>query len=91
MEEFIQAVGIYPAGTLVELSNGEVGVVMASDSRRRLRPRIMVLLDADKNELSSPRAVDLSSNGGDNGGAHVEILDSLEPNAHGIDLSRVPL
>ena len=91
VEEFIQAVGIYPAGTLVEMSNGEVGVVMASDSRRRLRPRIMLLLDADKNELPSPRTVDLSSNGSDNGGVHLEILDSLEPNSHGIDLSRVPL
>mgnify|MGYP001820149614 FL=1 len=91
VEEFIQAVGIYPAGTLVELSSGEVGVVMASDSGRRLRPRVLVLLDADKNELSTPRSVDLAPDSRGTEGAHLEILDSLEPNAHGIDLGQVPI
>jgi hypothetical protein len=90
VEEFIQAVGIYPAGTLVELSSGEVAVVMASDSSHRLRPRVLVLLDADKNKLPSPRAADLAMNGRGDGG-HLEILDSLEPGAHGIDLGEVPI
>jgi len=91
VEEFIQAVGIYPAGTLVELSNGEVGVVMASDSARRLRPRILVLLDADKNELPSPRLVDLAPESRGDDGTYLEITDSLEPRAHGIDLARIPI
>ena len=52
VEEFIQAVGIYPAGTLVELSSGQVGVVLSEYRTRRLRPKIMVLLDADKNPLT---------------------------------------
>lgn len=91
VEAFIQAVGIYPAGTLVGLSNGEVGVVMASDSGRRLRPRILILLDADKNELPSPRPVDLAPDSRSADGARLEILDSLEPNAHGIDLGQIPI
>ena len=91
VEEFIQAVGIYPAGTLVELSSGEVGVVMASDSHRRLRPRVLLLLDAEKNKLPTPRTVDLAPDTRSVEGAHLEILDSLEPNAHGIDLGQVPI
>jgi HD-GYP domain-containing protein (c-di-GMP phosphodiesterase class II) len=91
VEAFIQAVGIYPAGTLVELSNGEIGVVMASDSGRRLRPRILVLLDADKNQLPSPRPVDLAPDSRSEDGVRLEILDSLEPNAHGIDLGQIPI
>ena len=75
----------------MELSSGEVGVVMASDSRHRLRPRVLVLLDADKNALPSPRPVDLSTNGRGPDGTGLEILDSLEPNAHGIDLAQVPI
>jgi HD-GYP domain-containing protein (c-di-GMP phosphodiesterase class II) len=91
VEEFIQAVGIYPAGTLVELSNGEVGVVMASDSGRRLRPRILVLLDADKNELPSPRMVDLAPDSPGTEGSSLEIVDSLKPKAHGINLAQIPI
>ena len=48
VEEFIQAIGMFPAGTLVELTNGEVGVVTAESRTRRLRPKIMMLLNADK-------------------------------------------
>ena len=51
VEAFIQAIGIYPAGTLVELSSGEVGVVVAEYRTRRLRPKVMLLLDANKQKL----------------------------------------
>ena len=48
VEEFIQAIGMFPSGTLVELSNGEVAVVVTESRTRRLRPKIMLLLYADK-------------------------------------------
>jgi hypothetical protein len=35
--------------------------------------------------------VDLSTNGRGPDGTGLEILDSLEPNAHGIDLAQVPI
>ncbi len=91
VEEFIQTVGVYPAGTLVELSNGEVGVVMVSERRSRLRPRVMLLLDADKQELPEPRVIDLADHAARMDGTSLEIRDSLEPNAHGIDLSKIPI
>jgi len=59
VEAFIQAVGIYPAGTLVELSSGEVAVVVAEYRAKRLRPKVMILLDADKNKLENSVMVDL--------------------------------
>ena len=90
VEEFIQAVGIYPAGTLVELSNGEIGVVMAAYREHRLRPRVMVLLDADKQELAIPRTLDLA-NETNADGSPLEIKASLDPNTHGIDLSKIPI
>jgi len=92
VESFIQAIGIYPAGTLVELSSGEVGVVVAEYRTRRLRPKVMVLLDADKNALSTSRMVDLQEEFGDDGAApSLQIARSLEPGAFGIDLSSVGL
>ncbi|MCO1332965.1 DUF3391 domain-containing protein [Microbulbifer sp. OS29] len=58
--EFIQAIGLYPTGTQVELSTGEVGVVVEQTYDRRLRPKVMIILDREKRELSRPRLCDLA-------------------------------
>jgi len=86
VEEFIQAIGIYPAGTLVELSNGEVGVVVAEYRSRRLRPQLLVMLDRDKRPLRDPRSLDLRDVTHDDDGQPLEIVTSLEPGAFGVDL-----
>ncbi|MEZ5571334.1 MAG: HD-GYP domain-containing protein [Halioglobus sp.] len=90
VESFIQAIGIYPAGTLVELSSGEVGVVVAEYRTRRLRPKVMVLLDANKNKLPRSKLIDLQDYSGTSG-ASLSIKTSLEPEAYGIDLTTVSL
>jgi len=89
VEAFIQAVGIYPAGTLVELSSGEVGVVVAEYRTRRLLPKITLLLDAKKNRLPRPRVVDLLIESDNEEGDGLSIRRSLEPGAYGIDLSEL--
>jgi HD-GYP domain-containing protein (c-di-GMP phosphodiesterase class II) len=86
VEAFIQAIGIYPAGTLVELSSGEVGVVVAEYRARRLRPTVMVLLDANKDTLVESRIVDLHEEAADDPQS-LTIKKSLKPEAYGIDLS----
>lgn len=91
VESFIQAIGIYPAGTLVELSSGEVGVVVAEYRTRRLRPKVMVLLDANKNQLPLSKLVDLQQDADSLGIPSLSIKRSLEPEAYDIDLSRVNL
>jgi len=50
IEAFIQAVGVYPTGTLVELTSGEVGIVVKENPGKRLRPQVLVILDADKQQ-----------------------------------------
>ena len=89
VEAFIQAVGIYPAGTLVELSTGEVGVVVAESRKRRMLPKVTVLLDADKNQLAEARLIDLLKESETTEGQELRIRTSLEPGAYGIDLSKV--
>ena len=91
VEEFIQAVGIYPAGTLVELSSGEVAVVVAEYRTRRLRPKVMVLLDADKQPLAAIRTIDLLTVKETAAGEPLDIVSSLEPDAYGIDMSAIQL
>jgi len=91
VEEFIQAIGIYPAGTLVELSSGEVAVVVAEYRTRRLRPQVMVLLDAHKKPLEEPHFIDLLHQGEDADGTALEIVGSLEAEAYGIDMAAIRL
>ena len=91
VEEFIQAVGIYPAGTLVELSSGEVAVVVAEYRTRRLRPQVMVLLDENKEPVSTIKTIDLISETTTSDGRKLDIVSSLEPDAYGIDMAAIQL
>lgn len=91
IEEFIQAVGIYPAGTLVELSSGEVAVVVAEYRTRRLRPRVMILLDENKQSCAELRMIDLLTEKTTADGQPLEIASSLEPEAYGIDMAAIQL
>ena len=59
VEQFIQCVGIYPVGSVVELNSGEIGIVIAQNRVRRLQPRVMVILDAKQNPLQPQKILDL--------------------------------
>jgi len=57
--QFIQTIGLYPAGNLVELYNGEVGIVIEANQRFRHLPRVILVLGADKKALEKEKVVDL--------------------------------
>ena len=59
--EFIQSIGLYPTGTQVELSTGEVAVVVEQSHLRRLKPKVMVVLDNNKSPLAKPRLFDMAA------------------------------
>ena len=59
IEQFVQALGMFPTGSLVELNTGEVGIVIEQNRVRRLRPKLMLLLDRDKNISRSKKTMDL--------------------------------
>lgn len=86
VEQFLQCMGVYPTGSLVELSTGEVAVVMGQNSARRLRPKIMLLTDPAKGLLPTFRAVDLMAQAeGTGAGKVLQITGILEPGAYGLD------
>ncbi|NMT64908.1 HD-GYP domain-containing protein [Marinobacter orientalis] len=60
VEQFIQATGIYPTGSLVELTDGQRGVVVSHTPERRLWPKVMIMTDHDSRPLKSARIVDLA-------------------------------
>lgn len=85
VEQFIQAIGIYPTGTLVELTTGEVGVITSLNGTSRLRPRIMVILDPEKRPYGEFREVDLMKETNTEEGSRLDIKRGLAPGAFGID------
>ena len=60
VQEFITCMGIYPIGSLVELSTGGVGVVITINRARRLKPKVVLLLTANKKPLSRKVITDLA-------------------------------
>lgn len=46
--KFIECLGIYPPGSVVELNSGEVAVVIEVNSLHKLKPKILLLLDEHK-------------------------------------------
>ncbi len=89
VEVFIQALGIYPAGSLVELSTGEVGMVMSEYRSRRLHPKIMLILDQNKCLNKEFPTIDLYEATQTEDGKKINIQQSLEPGSYGIDPSEL--
>ena len=59
VEQFIQCMGVYPIGSIVELNTGSVGVVITVNRTRRLRPRVALVLKPDKRPYEQPVYIDL--------------------------------
>ncbi|MFV0662534.1 HD-GYP domain-containing protein [Denitromonas sp.] len=81
VDTFIQCVGLYPVGTLVELQTGEVAVVIAQNQVRRLRPRVLVLLAPDHSPNRHPPVLDLLYDPVAPDGSVYEIRKALAPGA----------
>ncbi len=88
IEQFIQCMGIYPIGSVVELSNGAVGVVATVNRERRLKPRITLVLNPDKLPYKKNKIVDLADlekQYGSGAPDIVKVLHSGEYNINPID------
>jgi HD-GYP domain-containing protein (c-di-GMP phosphodiesterase class II) len=84
-EQFVQAIGVFPVGSLVELSTGEVAVVVSHNKVRRLKPRVLLLTGPDKTPAAYPTMIDLLYDpllGGDD---PAFIRRSLPSGAYGLD------
>ena len=81
VEQFSQAVGIFPNGCLVELNSGEVAVVFSQCTGRRLRPKVLLILDAQKRRRDHLVVIDLNADSE----AVLRIARELPHGAYGID------
>jgi HD-GYP domain-containing protein (c-di-GMP phosphodiesterase class II) len=99
--EFIRAIGLYPTGTLVELTTGQVGIVLEQNFERRLKPKVMLLLNEFKQPLKKRKLLDLAKDDlikqalVDSGKRRldevekVEIAQDLESGSYDIDINEI--
>ena len=81
---FIDAVGIFPPGSIVEMVNGEIGIVL-SNTNDKLRPKVIIILDVNK-EAAQQLVVDLSMMETDNSGDVYQIKTTLPDGSFGISV-----
>lgn len=91
VEQFLQCMGVYPTGSMVELSTGEVGVILSQNTEQRLKPRVMLLLDEQKHLYEKRNVINLAEQSEDANGMPLHISKGLDQGAYGIDLSSLNL
>lgn len=85
VEQFIQVVGIYPVGTIVELSDGRVGAIVSHHRIWRLKPKIMLILDKNKKPFQQFSIIDTYITDVGEDSKPLNITKSIEPGLYGID------
>lgn len=61
VEQFVQAIGLFPTGTMVELNTGEVAIVVTQNATRRLKPELVIVLNSAKERLEHAKVLDLAN------------------------------
>ncbi|MBR7801784.1 HD-GYP domain-containing protein [Undibacterium fentianense] len=84
VEEFVQAIGIFPVGSLIQLTTGEVAIVLEHNKVRRLDPKVLILTKADKNLLEKPMMFDLMRQDLVEDAERISILRGLPDGAYGL-------
>lgn len=85
VQQFVSSVGVFPVGSLIELSTGEVAVVVEHSKVRRLKPRVLVVTGPDKKPAPYPTMLDLLYDP-KFGEEAVFIKRGLASGAYGLDL-----
>ncbi|MEH6529339.1 MAG: HD domain-containing phosphohydrolase [Porticoccus sp.] len=88
--EFIHAMGPYPPGTIVELKNGCVGIVLMSDPKYRQLPQLSVVLNGEK-QPQKPGFVDLLALERVGEAQELLIHKVLKQGDYGVDIKNYPV
>jgi len=89
IESFIKFMGIYPIGSIVELSTGHTAVVIANNDENHLKPIVGLVLNRKQEPYETIRLLNMSSDVWYKSGHEVTINKILEKDARGIDIQSV--
>lgn len=84
VEEFVQAIGIFPIGSMIELSNGVIAIVLEHNKIRRLEPKVLMLTKSNKKVLDKPIVFDLMLQNLFVENKRISILRGLPDGAYGL-------
>ncbi|MFT7184685.1 MAG: putative nucleotidyltransferase with HDIG domain [Pseudohongiellaceae bacterium] len=82
---FIRLIGIYPPGHIVELNNGEAGIILSCQPNNKLRPKVIVVRNIHK-KLCPERIIDLSKDLKDHDGNPLRVKEVFADGKFGIRL-----
>lgn len=85
VDHFIEAIGIYPAGSVAELSTGEAAIVLPTPRANQDRPLVLVVRDKKKQPCDEHQ-LDLSQHPTDANGKVISIRHLYSNSAFGINL-----
>lgn len=85
VDEFTQCMGVYPNGSFVELSSGEVALVINQDEAHKLTPRVLIVLDARKQPYQTTKILDLSQENLSRSGKNMTIMKDISGADFGIN------
>ncbi|WFP52234.1 HD-GYP domain-containing protein [Methylomonas sp. EFPC3] len=85
--KFIEALGVYPPGSLVQMTNGAIAIVVEVNELARLRPKVIILLDSEGQPVEE-RVVNLAEMVLDKRGNVLTIKGIVRPQDYGIDISK---
>ena len=88
VEEFIHSIGIYPAGSLIELNSKEIAVIIEQNEHQRLLPKVMILRDSEKKTVNTLKILDLSILKTETG-ACPKIINSIPLGTYDIDSNEI--
>lgn len=91
IENFIQVIGTYPTGSLVELSSGEVGIVTSQNPGSRLKPNLVLILDKNKKPYGNFPVINLLHYSHDQDTPPVQIQHTLADGEYGINIEELKL
>jgi len=83
VRRFVQLLGIYPPGTLVQLTSGEIAVVTHVHAPDPHRPRVRIVFNKEGTRLDLPHDRNLWEPTRD--GEQSSIVAPVEPSKYGID------
>jgi HD-GYP domain-containing protein (c-di-GMP phosphodiesterase class II) len=86
--KFIESLGVYPPGCVVEMTNGSIAIVVEVNEKIKLRPKIIVLLDEEKNPVAKESVIDLSKMVTDERGKLYTIKNIVKPEDWHIDANK---
>ena len=83
VSKFIESLSVYPPGSFVKMSNGSIAMVLEVNTKLKLRPKILLILDKNM-QLIGDKVVDLTKTMTDFAGNSLSISSIIKPDDYQI-------